>query len=135
MERLTYTREEYRLNEDGIREKWVYVPYFDEWMTEEDFYFQKYEIDESMKEAEEFDSFHSNDDVYPEDDDYDDEIYDDFDDEYDDETIDYGSMTREEALEDYNRTGVNHSNYDLNNWEEINRVLGFDFLDLSKRSK
>lgn len=50
-------------------------------------------------------------------------------DEYDDtEEIDYSNMTREEAIEEYRRTGVNHSEYDLNDWEEINRRLGLDVI-------
>lgn len=45
--------------------------------------------------------------------------------DYDD--TDYSSMTREEALEEYNRTGINHTEHDLNDWDDINERLGFEF--------
>lgn len=41
-------------------------------------------------------------------------------------------MTREQAIEEYNRTGVNHSEYDLNDWDDINRRLGYDFFKPKK---
>jgi hypothetical protein len=31
------------------------------------------------------------------------------------------------AVDEYNRTGVNHSNYDLNDYDEINEKLGYKF--------
>ena len=40
---------------------------------------------------------------------------------------DYSSMTREQAMDEYNRTGINHSEHDLNDWDDINSRLGFDF--------
>ncbi len=49
--RLFYTDTEYR-NEDGEREKYVYVPLLDEWMTLDEFYFEKQLYDDSMEDAE-----------------------------------------------------------------------------------
>ncbi len=133
MEELFYTYSETRKDEDGFDEKWVYVPAFDEWMTEDDFYIHKSQFDPSIQEAETYFREHSDDDVYPEDT-FEDDAFEE--DEYEDiDPDDYENMTREEAMEDYERTGINHSKYDLNDWEEINRTLGFDFLDLSKRPK
>ena len=45
----------------------------------------------------------------------------------DDDITDYSSMTRERAIDEYNRTGINHSEHDLNDWDDINRRLGFEF--------
>lgn len=143
MDTLVYTQEEYRLDEDGFKVKYVYVPAFEEWMTEEVFYFQKAQYDQSMSDARNYDDEHSNDDVFPDDEDDFDYLEDDKEDfdnledvEYEDDApVDYDNMTREEAMADYKRTGINHSNHDLNDWEEINRTLGINFLDLSKRPK
>lgn len=49
--KLYYTDTEYR-NEDGEREKYVYVPLLDEWMTLDEFYFEKQLYDDSMEDAE-----------------------------------------------------------------------------------
>ena len=124
MEELSYTDTEYRKDEDGFDEKWVYVPALDEWMTEDDFYYQKSCYDGALEDAQDYWDNHSDDDVYF--DDYDEEVEDGKYDDYEDDEIDYTTMTREEALDEYNRTGVNHSEYDLNDWDDINRRLGYD---------
>ncbi len=128
MEELIYTDVEYRKDEDGFDEKWVYVPALGEWMTEDEFYYQKSCYDAAMGDAQAYWDDHSDDDIY--DDDYEDD--DDFE---EDEEIDYTNMTREEAMEEYNRTGVNHSEYDLNDWDDINRRLGYDLSDFLKGIK
>ncbi len=129
MEELIYTEVEYRKDKDGFDEKWVYVPALDEWMTEDSFYFEKALYGESMEEAEEYYHEESNDDIYP---DEEEDLYEE--DEYpDSEEIDYSNMTREEAMEEYRRTGINHSEHDLNDWDEINRRLGYRFQDMFKK--
>lgn len=129
MEELIYTEVEYRKDKDGFDEKWVYVPALDEWMTEDSFYFEKAMYGESMEEAEEYYHEESNDDIYP---DEEEDLYEE--DEYpDSEEIDYSNMTREEAMEEYRRTGINHSEHDLNDWDEINRRLGYRFQDMFKK--
>lgn len=133
MKELIYTEVEYRKDKDGFDEKWVYVPALDEWMTENEFYYQKSCYDGAMGDAQAYWDNHSNDEVYN----------DDFDDEYDNnnyeedeyEEIDYSKMSREEALEEYNRTGVNHSEYDLNDWDDIKSRLGYDLSELLKGIK
>ncbi len=127
MEKLYYTDVEFRKDEDGFDVKYVYVPILDEWMTEEEFQFEKSCYDPAMSDARMYEEEYGNDDVI---DDYDDdeEDDDDYDDECDyDDNRDYSSMTREEAIEEYNRTGINHSEHDLNDWDDINSRLGFDF--------
>ena len=120
MDELFYTDVEIRKDDNGYDVKYVYVPILDEWMTEDEFYFEKSCYDPAMIDARIYEREHSNDDCI-DDDDYDDDY------DYDDDDPDYSSMTREEARKEYNRTGINHTEYDLNDWDDINRRLGYDF--------
>lgn len=131
MKELFYADVEIRKDEDGFDEKYVYVPILDEWMTEEEFYFQKSCYDPAMDEAHVYEQEHGSDDFididYEDyfDEELDEEEYEDIDE--DDGDCDYSTMSYEEAVEEYNRTGINHSKYDLNDWDDINRRLGFEF--------
>lgn len=54
---LYYTDTEYRI-EDDERVKYVYVPLLDEWMTLDEFYFEKQLYDDSMEDADRDDLEH-----------------------------------------------------------------------------
>lgn len=125
--KLYYTDTELRKDEDGLPVRYVYVPLLDEWMPLDEFHFQKAAFyDPAMEDvhAYEHDSedFLFDEDWEDEDDDWDDE------DEDDEE-----AMTYQEAVKDFNRTGINHSNYDLNDYDEINENLGFEFFKPRKQ--
>lgn len=131
MEELTYTDSEYRENEDGFLEKYVYVPQLDEWMTEDEFAFNKACYDPAFEDARVYEREHGSDD---EDCYYDETDDDDLREEDDDDNDgpDYSSMSREEAMAEYERTGINHTEHDLNDWDDINRRLGFEFFNPKK---
>lgn len=57
-ERLFYTDKEYREDEDGYRELYVYVPMLDEWMTIDQFKFEKTCYDDAMDDADRDDYEH-----------------------------------------------------------------------------
>lgn len=120
---LIYTKEEYRKDEDGFDEKYVYVPALDEWMSEEEFAFQKTCYDSAMRDARIYEQEHGMDDIIE----YEEEHSWGCEAEDTDNDEDYSNMTREEAEEAYLRNGINYSEIDLNDWEDINRRLGFDF--------
>lgn len=130
MNELTYTDVEIRKDEDGCDVKYVYVPAFDEWMTEDEFAFQKACYDPAMTDARAHEIEHGCEDFCPNDD-WDDDVDDD-DDWDDDDWDDDMPKTKEEALERYNRTGINHSEFDLNDYDDINRRLGFEFIKTKK---
>lgn len=121
---LYYTDTEQRTDEDGFTVTYVYVPLLDEWMTLDEFYFQKACYDPAMEDTRVYEQEHGSDDFLYDEDDTDEDFEDDFSEEDD---PDYENMTYEEAVEEYNKTGINHSNYDLNDWDEINEKLGFEF--------
>ena len=122
---LYYTDTEQRTDEDGFAVTYVYVPLLDEWMTLDEFYFQKACYDPAMEDTRVYEQEHGSDDFLFDEDEVSDE---DFEDDYSEEDDpDYENMTYEEAVEEYNKTGINHSNYDLNDWDEINEKLGFEF--------
>lgn len=127
---FVYTDERYDVDEDGFRVKMVYVPLVDEWMTEDLFWSQKRMYDASMDEAREYYNEQGMDDNLDYTDPYDEEDVGDIDDNDDNDEYDpeyYKNMTREEAMAEYERTGINHSEHDLNDWDDINRRLGFEF--------
>lgn len=127
---LYYTDTEQRTDEDGFAVTYVYVPLLDEWMTLDEFYFQKACYDPAMEDTRVYEQEHGSDDFLFDEDEVSDE---DFEDDYSEEDDpDYENMTYEEAVEEYNKTGINHSNYDLNDWDEINEKLGFEFHNNSK---
>ncbi len=127
---LYYTDTEQRTDEDGFAVTYVYVPLLDEWMTLDEFYFQKACYDPAMEDTRVYEQEHGSDDFLFDEDEVSDE---DFEDDYSEEDDpDYENMTYEEAVEEYNKTGINHSNYDLNDWDEINEKLGFEFHKNSK---
>lgn len=127
---LYYTNTEQRTDEDGFAVTYVYVPLLDEWMTLDEFYFQKASYDPAMEDTRVYEQEHGSDDFLFDEDEVSDE---DFEDDYSEEDDpDYENMTYEEAVEEYNKTGINHSNYDLNDWDEINEKLGFEFHKNSK---
>ena len=127
---LYYTDTEQRTDEDGFAVTYVYVPLLDEWMTLDEFYFQKACYDPAMEDTRVYEQEHGSDDfVFDEDEGSDEDFEDDYSEEDD---PDYENMTYEEAVEEYNKTGINHSNYDLNDWDEINEKLGFEFHKNSK---
>ena len=127
---LYYTDTEQRTDEDGFAVTYVYVPLLDEWMTLDEFYFQKACYDPAMEDTRVYEQEHGSDDFLFDEDEVSDE---DFEDDYSEEDDpDYENMTYEEAVEEYNKTGINHSNYDLNDWDEINEKLGFEFNKNSK---
>ena len=127
---LYYTDTEQRTDEDGFAVTYVYVPLLDEWMTLDEFYFQKACYDPAMEDTCVYEQEHGSDDFLFDEDEVSDE---DFEDDYSEEDDpDYENMTYEEAVEEYNKTGINHSNYDLNDWDEINEKLGFEFHKNSK---
>lgn len=122
---LYYTDTEQRTDEDGFPVTYVYVPLLDEWMTLDEFYFQKACYDPAMEDTRVYEQEHGSDDFLFDEVDVIDEEFEDGYSEEDDP--DYENMTYEEAIEEYNKTGINHSNYDLNDWDEINEKLGFEF--------
>lgn len=128
MQTLGYAKVEYRENEDGFVEKCVYVPVLDEWMTEEEFICQKACYDPAMEDARIYEQEHGSDDIIEYDDDIDaeEEDYEDYDDDG------CSVMTREEAMEEYENTGINNSEFDLNDWDDINDRLGYVFYDPKK---
>ena len=127
---LYYTDTEQCTDEDGFAVTYVYVPLLDEWMTLDEFYFQKACYDPAMEDTRVYEQEHGSDDFLFDEDEVSDE---DFEDDYSEEDDpDYENMTYEEAVEEYNKTGINHSNCDLNDWDEINEKLGFEFHKNSK---
>ena len=127
---LYYTDTEQRTDEDGFAVIYVYVPLLDEWMTLDEFYFQKSCYDPAMEDTRVYEQEHGSDDFLFDEDEVSDE---DFEDDYSEEDDpDYENMTYEEAVEEYNKTGINHLSYDLNDWYEINEKLGFEFHKNSK---
>jgi hypothetical protein len=132
---LYYTDTEQRTDEDGFAVTYVYVPLLDEWMTLDEFYFQKACYDPAMEDTRVYEQEHGSDDfLFDEDEVSDEDFEDDYseDDYSEEDDPDYENMTYEEAVEEYNKTGINHSNYDLNDWDEINEKLGFEFHKNSK---
>ena len=135
--KLYYTDTELRKDEDGLPIRYVYVPLLDEWMPLDEFHFQKAAFyDPAMEDvhAYEHDSedFLFDEDWEDEDDDWEDEGEDDEDEDDEDEDNEE-AMTYQEAVKDFNRTGINHSNYDLNDYDEINENLGFEFFKPRKQ--
>ena len=121
-EGLYYTDSEQRTDEDGFTVTYVYVPLLDDWMTLDAFYFQKACYDPAMEDTRVYEQEHGSDDFIYDEEDTEEDYYQDYDDNQD-----YDDMTYEEAVEEYNKTGINHSKYDLNDYDEINRKLGFEF--------
>lgn len=135
MKKLFYTDKEVRKDEDGYDETYVYVPELDEWMTEDEFAFQKACYNPAVEEANTYYAEHGSDDWADDDEEDEDDDWDvdyEEDDEYDDTGWDEAPKTKEEAWERYNQTGVNHSEFDLNDYDEINRLLGFEFIKTKK---